>query len=141
MPIPLPSSRLSSGLLAGAALLGTLSVLGCVKQQNYQPNTATDPVAVAAPAAPAEVAVVDDYVYYPEYEIYYSAHRHQYGYRDGNGWAWRPAPPRVSVNVLFASPSVHMDFHDSPERHHGDVIRNYPHNWKQPDQGHGERKH
>jgi len=30
----------------------------------------------------------------------------------------RPAPPRVSAEVLFASPSVRLDFHDHPSKHH-----------------------
>ena len=28
--------------------------------------------------------VQDDYVYYPQYECYYSVSRHQYAYREGN---------------------------------------------------------
>ena len=63
-------------------------------------------------------AVQDDYVYYPNYECYYSVSRHQYAYREGNAWVARPAPRGVSVNVLLASPSVKMDFHDSPAQHH-----------------------
>ena len=80
--------------------------------------------------ATAVVMVQDDYVYYPQYEVYYSSSRHQYGYRDGNAWAWHPAPPQVSLNVLVASPSVRMDFHDTPDRHHGAVLQQYPKNWK-----------
>jgi len=33
-------------------------------------------------------------------------------------WVSRPAPMGVSADVLLASPSVKMDFHDSPANHH-----------------------
>ncbi len=77
----------------------------------------------------AGVAVRDDYVYYPGYEVYYSSSRRQYVYLDGRSWVSRPAPPHVSVDVLFASPSVRLDFHDSPSFHHSAVVRQYPRHW------------
>jgi malate synthase len=76
------------------------------------------------------VVVQDDYVYYPDYEVYYSSSRHEYAYREGSAWVSRPAPRGVTVNVLLASPSVRMDFHDSPANHHAEVVRQYPKNWK-----------
>jgi hypothetical protein len=78
------------------------------------------------------VVVQDDYVYYPGYQIYYSSNRRQYIYREGRSWVSRPAPPRVSVGVLFASPSVRLDFHDSPANHHATVVRQYPKHWAPP---------
>ena len=80
-----------------------------------------------------------DYVYYPGYEIYYSSSHHNYRFRDGNAWVTRSAPPHVSVDVLFAAPSVRMDFHDAPERHHENIIRSYPKNWAPPGKGRGDR--
>ena len=85
------------------------------------------------------MAVQDDYVYYPGYEVYYSSNRRQYTYRDGGSWVSRPTPPRVSVDVLFASPSVRLDFHDSPARHHARVVRQYPRHWVPQDYGRGNR--
>ena len=38
---------------------------------------------------PPVFVVQDDYVYYPDYEIYYSSSRHQYAYREGNAWVSR----------------------------------------------------
>jgi len=67
---------------------------------------------------------------YDNYECYYSISRHQYAYREGNAWVSRPAPRGVSVNVLLASPSVKMNFHDSPAQHHDTVAKQYPKNWK-----------
>ena len=68
----------------------------------------------------------DDYVYYPDYQVYYSSTRRQYVYRVGRSWISRPAPPRVPVNVLLASPSVKLDFHDSPSIHNTTVVRRVP---------------
>jgi hypothetical protein len=101
------------------------------------------PVAVAqpAPAPPiavqvqADVVMPDDYVYYPQYELYYSSSRSQFGYWEGNAWLWRPAPPNVAASVVFASASVRMDFHDSPALHRESVARSYPRNWSGPAKG------
>jgi len=111
-------------LTSGVVVLGTLT--GCVGYVDRgQPQNV-----YYTPAPSASVVVVeDDYVYYPDYQIYYSSHRHQYAYRDGGAWVARPAPVGVSVDVLFASPSVQMNFHDAPARHHDAVVRQYPKGW------------
>jgi len=111
-------------LFTVAAVWAAIGLAGCVKQQAYQPVSTTQP------ATPGPAVAEDDYVYYPEYEVYYSNHRHLYGYWESGAWYWRPAPPRVGVNVLSSSPSVRLDFHDSPERHHATVIKRYPHDWR-----------
>jgi uncharacterized protein YijF (DUF1287 family) len=84
------------------------------------------PIVVAPPVVVAQ----DDYQYYPSYGIYYNTYRHQYGYLKGDAWVWAPAPQGVSVEVLQASPQVHMDFHDSVEKHHKDMLQKYPRNWR-----------
>ena len=106
----------------GAVALATLT--GCI---GY-----VDGPRRGAYVSPAFVDV-DDYVYYPSYEVYYSSSRHQYAYLDGGAWVARPAPRGVSVRVLLASPSVRMDFHDSPEHHHAAVAQQYPRNWSPRD--------
>ena len=116
--ISFPTNKV--GLALCIALLGTLT--GCV---GYVDRPAQGSVFVE----PA-FAVQDDYVYYPQYECYYSVSRHQYAYREGNAWVSRPAPRGVSENVLRASPSVKMNFHDSPAQHHAVVAKQYPKNWK-----------
>ena len=88
----------------------------------------------------ATVVMQDDYVYYPGYDLYYSSNRRQYVYQDGGAWVSRPTPRGVSVDVLFASPSVRMDFHDSPERHHAEVVKQYPRNWAPPGSHQGQRQ-
>src|SRR5271155_2994415 len=109
-----------------AAFLGMLT--GCV---GYVDRPRQGGVYVEPPAQTTFV-VQDDYVYYPNYEVYYSSSRHQYAYPEGGAWVSRPAPRGVSVDVLLASPSVKMNFHDSPANHHAEIVRQYPKNWKPP---------
>ncbi|MEO6993863.1 MAG: hypothetical protein ABI273_09560 [Lacunisphaera sp.] len=73
------------------------------------------------------VIVQDDYDYYPGDEVYYNNTRHVYVYREGNSWVNRPQPPHGWVRN---APSVRVDFHDAPERHHADVVKSYPRNWR-----------
>jgi|SRR5579864_4401855 len=77
----------------------------------------------------SEVVVQPEYVYYPAYEVYYSSRTRQYSYEQGRSWVSRSEPPRVSASVLLASPSVQLDFHDSPASHHAAVVRQYPKHW------------
>jgi hypothetical protein len=79
--------------------------------------------------APNTFAVQDDYAYYPAYHVYYSKHHHQYAWLKNNSWVTGATPPDVSVDVLRRAPSVDMDFHDSPAKHHADVLRKYPKDW------------
>ena len=112
------------GLGLSAALLVTLT--GCVSYTD-RPSEGS---LYMVPRVETTVVVQDDYVYYPGYQIYYSSSRHEYAYRDGRNWVSRPAPRGVSINRLQASPSVRMDFHDSPAQHHEAVVKQYPKNWK-----------
>jgi hypothetical protein len=99
-------------------------------------------VYVHTPTVQVEVgaAVQDDYVYYPGYQVYYSSNRRQFTYLEGRSWVSRPVPPRVSVDVLFASPSVRLDFHDSPANHHASVVRQYPKDWAPSGSSHGNKE-
>ena len=117
----------------GVVLLAALA--GCVNDPN-PPRQGS--VYVEPP--PAVFVVQDDYVYYPQYEVYYSNSRRQYAYRENNVWVSRPAPPGVTVNVLRASPSVRMDFHDSPQYHHAVMSRQYPKNWRPPATNQGQKQ-
>lgn len=112
-----------------ATLLGTLT--GCVVEPRHE-------VRVERPVVYVEnnLMVQDDYVYYPGYQVYYSPHTRQYVYRDRNAWVTRPAPPRVSVEVLFASPSVKVNFRDGPAIHHSAVVQRYPKQWTPPESDH-----
>jgi hypothetical protein len=133
-------NRSRIGFVFGTVLLGALT--GCIGYDD-RPRQAV----VYAPPPPVYVepapVMQDDYVYYPGYEVYYSSRRHQYTYREGRSWVSRPAPPRVSAAVLSRSPSVRLDFHDSPAGHHATVVQQYPKHWSPPKsnarQGEGNR--
>jgi hypothetical protein len=120
----------------GAVLLGALT--GCI---GYVDGPRYGRVYAQPPSVQVQAGSVvqDEYVYYPGYEVYYSGHTRQYVYLDGNAWVSRPAPPRVSVDVLFASPSVRLDFHDAPSTHHATVVQTYPRNWTPPGWSHGHK--
>jgi hypothetical protein len=115
------------GLVLGTVLLGALT--GCIVDRPRQGRVYVAPPPVYVER---EVVVQPQYVYYPGYQVYYSSNTRQFVYQEGRSWVTRPAPPRVSVNVLFASPSVRLDFHDSPSLHHAAVVRQYPKRWAPP---------
>ncbi len=119
-----------AGFVLAAVLLATLT--GCV---GY-----VDGPRAGVQVEPQVFVAQDDYVYYPSYECYYSVSRHQYAYREGNAWVARPAPQGVSVDELRASPSVKMDFHDSPAQHHAAVVKQYPKNWKPSASNQGQKE-
>ena len=116
-------------IVFGTVLLGALT--GCVGVVDG-PRHGTVYAQPPAVQVAAGVVVQDDYVYYPGYQVYYSSNRRQYVYREGRSWVTRPVPPRVSVEVLAASPSVRLDFHDHPSVHHATVVRQYPKRWAPP---------
>lgn len=107
-------------------LLG--SVAGCVHESRHRADYYVPPPDYVEVGG----VVRDDYFYYPGYQVYYSSYRRQYIYQDRGAWVSRPAPPDVSVAVLFASPSVRLGFHDAPEMHHSRVVQQYPKHWKPP---------
>ena len=123
------STSMQVALLVGTVLLAGFTLAGCDDEASHRPI-----VVQGVPAGQVAVVIQDDYDYYPGYEVYYSRSRHEFLYRDGNQWVRRSEPRGVTLSVLFGSPSVRMDFRDSPERHHGSVIQNYPKNWHQPAQ-------
>jgi hypothetical protein len=132
----LAADRIGSVLCT--ALLGVLT--GCIGYGDRPPPQAR----AYAPPPPvyveSAVVVQDNYVYYPGYQVYYGGNTRQYVYLEGRSWVSRPAPPHVSVDVLFASPSVRLDFHDSPAIHHAAVVRQYPQHWAPPGSGHGNQE-
>jgi hypothetical protein len=125
-----------AGFVLGVLLLAALAeYAGNADGQLVKVILAPPVVVVAPPVVTAPVVVEDDYVYYPNYEIYYNSSRHQYAHLDGGAWVWSTAPDGVAVDVLLASPSARMDFHDSLEKHHAEMLQKYPRNWR-PSDGH-----
>ena len=114
---------LPSAGVVGCALLA-VTLTGCLTEGSYHSQGYR-----SGPQVQASVAFEDDYDYYPGYETYYSRTRHEFVYRDGRTWVRRPQPQGISVDLLFAAPSVRMAFRDSPERHHRQVTRTYPRRW------------
>jgi hypothetical protein len=118
---------------SAAGLLLLLALAGCASDSAYYPGSAIGYDSRGA------VAYQDDYDYYPGYEVYYARNRHEYVYRDGNNWVHSATYPRANAEVLLSSPSVRVDFRDSPERHHAEVVRRYPHDWRRDRDGDGRR--
>jgi hypothetical protein len=124
------------GLVFGSVILGAFT--GCI---GYVDGPRHERVHAQPQPVYVETGVVvhDDYVYYPGYQVYYSGNTQRYVYLEGRSWVSRSAPPRVSVDVLFASPSVRLDFHDAPAAHHATVARTYPKTWTPPGWSHGNK--
>src|SRR5438270_7686693 len=131
-------SEIAIVFVLGAGLAGMLT--GCI---GYVDGPRHERVYAPSPPPPAYVespiVVEADYVYYPGYQVYYSGHTRQYVYMEGSAWVSRPAPPRVSAEVLLASPSVRLDFHDAPAIHHETVVQTYPQSWTPPGWSHGNK--
>jgi hypothetical protein len=121
----------TAGLLAGTAFLTAFT--GCDTDDTSRRGRYRNHDRANVHGQATVVVYEDDYDYYPGYEVYYSRNRREYVYRDGSQWVRRPEPSGVSLNVLLATPSVRVDFRDSPERHHDTVVRSYPRNWKRQD--------
>src|SRR6267154_5198925 len=124
------------GFVLGALLLATLAESAGYASGVSGVIGVPPPVVVVAPPV---VVVQDDYIYYPDYAIYYNSGRHQYAYLEGDAWVLAPAPQGVTVEVLLASPSVHMDFHDAPSKHHAEMMQKYPRNWKPSGEHHDQK--
>jgi len=124
-------------------LLGAVAVAVLIKQGTHADAQSVsinlNPPVVVAPVVVAPAAIPDNYIYYPNYGVYYNQHNRQYYYQNGNVWVNQPQPYGVSAVTLQASPFVNMNFHDSPEHHHAEMQRQYPRNWR-PDAGHQDRQ-
>jgi hypothetical protein len=129
---PLRAAEMVGGIFS---VTFSIAMTGCLAAPPHREFGARRP----APVQHVEVVVQDDYVYYPGYEVYYSSNRRQYMYRNGNAWVTQAAPPQVSMAVLQASPSVRLDFHDAPARHHESVVQTYPRNWSPPANAHAAK--
>jgi hypothetical protein len=122
------------GRTAGLILCGAMfsGLTGCI---GYVDAPRRERVYVRPAPVHVEFVSDDDYVYYPGYQVYYSSSRRHYVYLEGRSWVARPAPPRVSVDVLFASPSVRLGFRDAPAAHHSTIVKQYPKHWAPPKGG------
>jgi hypothetical protein len=107
-------------LLFSAGLVFTLAGCSTYDEHGYS----------ARYPQPVEVASAETYLYYPDYELYYSPARRQYVFYDGRGWIAHREPPRALIRTLRRAPSVQIYLHESPKFHHREVARDYPRNWR-----------
>ncbi len=118
------------GIGLGVVLLSTLA--GCTTGQTGHPHVA------AVYETPPVVVIQDDYVYYPDYQVYFNNTRHEYVYQDDGAWISRPAPPNIAAAALRASPSEKLERGDFPAHHRSVmIVRQNPGNGAPPgiDQG------
>ncbi len=121
------------------AVLGV--ALGLVFAGCHTPNTDPDSPQNAPSHAFTGTTgdkIGDDYIYYPQYEVYYSPSRNEYVYSNGKVWVRSAEPTLVTVKEIRSARSVPMNFHDSPENHHAEVLKMYPRNWQPADIPPGE---
>jgi hypothetical protein len=130
MVIMKPKNIFFSARLLFCAFLGALVGVfaGCVVEPAY--------VAPAPVVVQPDVGIEGGLVYYPDYEVYYDPGLRVYWYNRGGVWVNGAAPPGISVDVLLRSPSVRMDFRDSPANHHAEIARRYPHGWRPAERDH-----
>lgn len=124
---PSPASAAKKASFALSSVLLAVGLFGCVADQ---PSYSNSPYRGPPPTRVAAVSYSDDYVYYPAHETYYSRNRREYVYRSGNAWVRGPQPYGVTADVLIRTPSVRLEFHDSPEHHHAAVVKQYPRTWR-----------
>lgn len=120
------TSRISIAVLLVSSVV-SVTLTGCVDSQGRPlagPGYGNNSVQVTS-----GYSGQDDFMYYPRYQTYYGSRSQRYYYQDGSSWVTRSAPRGVSVAALYASPSVRVDFHDSPQRHHSMISRQYPRHW------------
>ena len=124
----------SEATTAAASLLGAMTLLlaGCYGTMQTSTYPYPQPAYVGSQPVYAAPYGADDYIYYPDAEVYYSTSRHEYIYPQSGRWVRQYQAPRVSV----WGPSVHLTFRDGPERHHEEVRRQYPRNWRPGDRDH-----
>jgi len=111
-------------LILGGVVLILILMVGC-----------NEPTEARGFSGIAGDRIGDDYVYYPQYEVYYVPTRKEYVYYDSSTATWvrTTAPTRVWAKDIADAPYVKMDFHDAPEVHHLDVVRRYPQTWVPPE--------
>lgn len=100
-----------------------LALSGCVDAPRVQT------LAVQPNLAQLQTArgVRANYVYYPDYEVYYSRNYQQYVFRYNYAWMTQGTPPPgLPPAVLESARTVPMVFHDEPSRHHAEVVLIFP---------------
>jgi len=77
---------------------------------------------------------LDDYVYYPAFQVYFNAARGQYTFWDGQVWVTSHEPPQeIPVELLEIAASVPLRFEQGARWQHAEVVRLYPPDWTSPE--------
>ena len=118
-----------AGWVLCLSLLGSVVGIGCA---NHRPGFAERQQTAPYAVEPYAFLALDDYTYYPQFETYYSARQHKYAFYTQGAWMLRPRFTGVPLDVLLASPSVKMTFHDDPANHHAVMLVKYPRTWTAP---------
>jgi hypothetical protein len=111
------------GLCAGALIVGSMIAPTVWAQEAHVG------VNIPMPNVNVQIGAPDNYVYYPKYGTYYSPIHHRYYYKDRGAWGWHEKPLGIAPDVFLKAPSVKMNFHDAPDKHHAEIVRRYPKNW------------
>lgn len=68
-----------------------------------------------------------EYVYYPDYEVYYSRNYGLYVFLYNYGWMTQTEPPDLPPGTLENARSVPMAYHFyDPVAHHAEISRQFP---------------
>jgi len=115
------------GIRSALAILLLGALTGCPATPAVVQVATPAPVPAApAVAVVAQPVVTAGLIYYPDYEVYYDPGVRVYWYIDGGRWVNGPRPGSVSVDILQHAPTAQMNFRDSPENHHAQVVQQYP---------------
>lgn len=115
-------NRLPFTLLRATCLAAVITALAGCASSTSRPTLAYDRPVYLPAAAP----IGRGYRYYPDYEVFHSFSRGHFVYQEGEKWVTHAEPPRVSRDVLFASPSMAAGFQSSTVDDHSSVVRLYP---------------
>lgn len=128
------------GFMLGAVLLAALANgVGTANAQTISVAVTPPSMQISDHIDAGQPVIQDNYVYYPGYAMYFNTSRNQYVYLNNGAWVWSSTPYGVTSEVLRASPSVRMDWHDLPAKHHADMVKRYPKDWKSDSSDHNNK--
>jgi hypothetical protein len=97
-------------------------------------------LAVTAFARERRAASPSEYVYFPDFEIYYSNVKGVYYFQLGDRWTSSLFPPEtIRTDVLWGSVRVTVSLRTLPEKSHERISKKYPHGWRPPGWDRGKK--
>jgi hypothetical protein len=101
-------------IIGGLGALTLLGLSGCAT--NGDPFSGLTRI-LSFPGYVNREVVQNEYLYYPEYDLYYNRNSQQFLSVENNRWVTRNHPRNVSAERVFASRSVRIDGYSTPEQH------------------------